>query len=75
MANKKTSASLPDFEGSLKKLTAIVNNMESGELTLEQALKQFEQGITLARQCQQTLKEAEQRVQQLMIENDPPSAE
>ncbi len=73
MANKKTDSTVPDFEGALKKLGSIVEKMEGGELTLEQALKQFEQGVTLARQCQQALREAEQRVQELIGENNAPT--
>ena len=70
MANKKANSSLPDFEAALKKLESIVATMEGGELNLEQALKQFEEGVALARQCQQALRQAEQCVQQLMTENE-----
>jgi exodeoxyribonuclease VII small subunit len=72
VANKKTEDTIPDFEGALKKLESIVTKMEGGELTLEQALKHFEQGVTLARQCQQALRQAEQRVQELIGENNLP---
>ena len=40
------------FEASLEKLEAIVETMESGELTLEESLKAFQEGITLTRACQ-----------------------
>lgn len=40
--------------------------MEGGDLTLEDALKDFERGITLTRECQQALAEAEQKVRILM---------
>ena len=69
VANKKKEPSLPDFEGTLKKLESIVTQMESGELSLEQALKNFEDGVALARECQQALRQAEQRVQVLMADN------
>jgi exodeoxyribonuclease VII small subunit len=46
---------LKDFEKSLQHLEKIVNNMESGELGLEESLEQFEQGIKLAKTCQDTL--------------------
>ncbi|MBS0288705.1 MAG: exodeoxyribonuclease VII small subunit [Proteobacteria bacterium] len=69
MANKITESQVPNFEEILKQLDLIVSKMEDGDLTLEQALKHFEQGITLARQCQQSLRTAEQRVQELMIED------
>ena len=57
---------LNDFEDSLQKLENIVSKMEQGELTLEQSLNAFEQGVKLTRNCQESLKQAEQRVSQLM---------
>lgn len=62
MATRKKPA---DFEQSLIELEQLVDNMESGELSLEQALKAFERGIKLTRECQQALQEAEQKVEQL----------
>ena len=59
-----------DFEESLKQLEDIVNKMEQGQLTLEQSLGAFEQGVQLTRQCQNTLKQAEQRVSKLIQKND-----
>ena len=59
---KKTVAS-GDFEKSLQQLNLIIEKMESGELSLDASLKQFEEGISLIRSCQQTLSEAEQKVQ------------
>lgn len=52
----------PSFEQSIQSLESIVTQLEKGELTLDDALKQFETGIKLARQCQKTLKEAEKKV-------------
>jgi exodeoxyribonuclease VII small subunit len=52
-----------DFEKSLSELEQLVEKMEGGDLTLEDALKHFERGITLTRECQQALAEAEQKVQ------------
>ena len=57
---------LKDFEKSLQHLEKIVSNMESGELGLEESLEQFEQGIKLAKTCQDTLANAEIRVEQLI---------
>ncbi|WP_323834970.1 exodeoxyribonuclease VII small subunit [Photorhabdus africana] len=54
------------FESSLKELEQIVARLESGELALEEALIEFERGIQLARRGQQTLQQAEQRVQILL---------
>jgi exodeoxyribonuclease VII small subunit len=73
VANKRKEQPIPDFEGALKKLESIVENMEGGELNLEQALKQFEEGIALARDCQQALRQAEQRVQELTAQDTPSS--
>jgi exodeoxyribonuclease VII small subunit len=60
---------LKDFEKSLQNLEKIVSNMESGELGLEESLAQFEKGIKLARNCQDTLTNAEFRVEQLIEKN------
>ncbi len=55
-----------DFEHSLDELETIVVSLESGELTLEQALGAFEKGIKLTRDCQQALQTAEQKVEILL---------
>ena len=67
MAENKDN--LKDFEKSLQHLEKIVSNMESGELGLEESLQQFENGIKLARNCQDTLANAELRVEQLIEKN------
>lgn len=54
-----------DFEATLDELEQLVERMEQGEMPLEDSLKDFERGIALTRQCQQALKDAEQKVQQL----------
>ena len=51
----------PQLEQSLDSLEALVERMESGELTLEESLQAFEQGVKLTRECQQALSQAEQR--------------
>ena len=48
-----------DFEGALEELEGLVEQMESGELTLEQSLKAFERGVKLTRNCQSALQAAE----------------
>jgi exodeoxyribonuclease VII small subunit len=65
----KTDDKLKDFEKSLQALEKIVTQMESGELGLEDSLNQFEQGIKLAKNCQDTLANAEHRVEQLIEKN------
>lgn len=57
------------FEKALEQLEALVEKMESGELSLEESLKSFEQGIALTQQCNQSLKTAEQTVKMLMEKN------
>ncbi|MGI9282878.1 MAG: exodeoxyribonuclease VII small subunit [Endozoicomonas sp.] len=54
------------FEQSLTELDALVQQMESGDMSLEESLKAFEKGVKLTRECQKALTEAEQRVQQLL---------
>ena len=51
------------FEQSLSELEALVERMESGDLSLEESLGAFEQGIALTRSCQQALQAAEQKVE------------
>ncbi|MBC3764545.1 exodeoxyribonuclease VII small subunit [Neptunicella marina] len=65
MTTSKQSSNLT-FEQSLQELESIVNQMEQGDLELDQALKQFERGIHLARQSQQKLTAAEQKVKILL---------
>ena len=60
---------LKDFEKSMQQLEKIVSQMESGELGLEESLERFEQGIRLAKTCQDTLANAEMRVEQLIEKN------
>ncbi|MCC7257858.1 MAG: exodeoxyribonuclease VII small subunit [Gammaproteobacteria bacterium] len=55
-----------DLEKALAELEGIVAELESGDLPLEKALRQFERGVKLSRECQASLKDAEQRVQVLV---------
>jgi len=54
------------FEKKLNLLEKIVKDMEEGELSLENSLKAFEEGIKLTRECQSQLNEAEQKVKVLL---------
>jgi exodeoxyribonuclease VII small subunit len=56
----------PDLEKSLADLENIVQQLEAGDLPLEDALKQFEKGVKLTRDCQTALQAAEQRVKVLL---------
>jgi exodeoxyribonuclease VII small subunit len=55
-----------NLEKSLAELEELVEELESGDLPLEKAMKKFEEGIKLTRGCQAALKEAEQKVEILM---------
>lgn len=55
-----------NFEAKLKRLEEIVQNMESGDVSLEDSLKFFEEGVKLSRECHTQLNEAEQKVQVLL---------
>ena len=61
---------MPSFEQSLKKLETIVEQLEKGDLTLEDSLKLFEQGVGLSVACKQELDAAEGKVQQLVKQRD-----
>jgi len=54
------------FEEALGRLEDIVKRMEAGDMTLEESLKAFEEGIKLARLCSRRLDEAERRVEMLL---------
>lgn len=55
-----------DFEKKLTRLETIVEKMEAGELSLEDSLKLFEEGVKLSRECNTQLNDAEQKVKILM---------
>jgi geranylgeranyl diphosphate synthase, type II len=71
MARKKVAL---DFEQSLADLQTLVERLENGELSLEDSLTAFEQGIGLTRDCQSALAQAEQKVQ-VLLERDGELAE
>ena len=54
------------FEGDLKELEGIVDKLERGELTLEESVTLFEEGVKLSAACKAELEQAEGRVQVLM---------
>lgn len=67
MARKKAAV---DFEKSLAELQQLVERLEGGELSLEDSLACFEQGIRLTCDCQAALSQAEQKVQILLERGD-----
>ena len=66
-AKKQTD---PDFETAMLDLEELVSKIETGNLSLEDSLKEFERGIQLSRICQQALTEAEQRVKILTADGE-----
>jgi len=60
----------PDFERSLARLEEVVRRLESPQLSLDEALKLFEEGVGLSRECQKQLEEAEGRVEILLKKAD-----
>ena len=56
----------PSFEAALQKLETIVQRLEKGELTLEESLALYEEGIRLSRLCHAKLEEAEGKIEQLV---------
>lgn len=69
----ETGVTIADFEKSLNELEALVRDLEQGDLPLEKSLAAFERGVRLTRECQQALRQAEQRVEQLVkVDGDTP---
>ena len=66
----KEHTQLAQFESSLGELEALVEALETGNISLEEALAKFERGVTLTRQCRDLLKKAELRVDQLMADGE-----
>ncbi|HEY1924517.1 MAG TPA: exodeoxyribonuclease VII small subunit [Candidatus Acidoferrum sp.] len=60
----------PDFEKSLGRLEEVVRRLESPQLSLDDAMKLFEEGVELSRECQKQLEEAEGRVEILLKKAD-----
>ena len=63
-------SSVRQFEENISELENVVAQLESNELSLEDALKAFEKGIKLSQDCQSVLTQAEQKVQILLERND-----
>jgi exodeoxyribonuclease VII small subunit len=68
----KKEFSLARLEETLADLEQLVARLEEGELPLDMALKEFERGIVLTRQCQTVLKDAEQKIGILLADAEEP---
>jgi exodeoxyribonuclease VII small subunit len=64
-----------DFETAMRDLEQLVEQLEKGDLPLEESLAAFERGVMLTRSCQTALKEAEQKVEILLKKAGEPSVE
>ncbi|KAA8980699.1 MULTISPECIES: exodeoxyribonuclease VII small subunit [Gammaproteobacteria] len=67
-SSNSDSGNAATFETSIQELESLVRKLEQGDMPLEESLKAFERGVQLTRSCQQSLRDAEQRVEQV-IEN------
>jgi exodeoxyribonuclease VII small subunit len=65
----------PDFEQALTELEGLVERLERGDLPLDEALKTFERGVALTRQCQTALQGAQQKVEILLKRGAQPQVE
>ncbi len=75
MSATKPRDTPPDFELAMRDLEALVEQLERGDLPLEESLAAFERGVMLTRTCQLALKEAEQKVEILLKKAGEPSVE
>ena len=73
MSTDTNSTNPLDFETALAQLEQLVQKLESGDLSLETSLQEYERGVQLTRICQQALKQAEHRVQ--LVNSDGSSSD
>ena len=59
-----------NFEVSLQKLEKIIEKLEDGDISLEESVKSFEEGIGLVKECQKQLSQAELKVKKLLDNSD-----
>lgn len=71
----KTADKQPGFEKSLERLESIVQEMESGALSLDKMMKDFEEGMALVKLCTDTLNEVEHKIEMLVKKSGPVTAE
>ncbi|MFW6149122.1 MAG: exodeoxyribonuclease VII small subunit [Atribacterota bacterium] len=70
MNDKKKKAKEISFEDSLKKLEEIVEELEKGELSLDEALKLYEEGMEFSDKCMEKLNESKQKVEKITKEGN-----
>lgn len=69
MKNKKKVEDIP-FEEYLRKLEKIVNQLEEGELTLDESVKTYEEGMNISKICLEKLNKTKKKIEQLVIEGE-----
>ena len=65
----------PDFEEGMERLEKIVAELESGELSLEDSIARYEEGMKLQRQLTDVLNHAEKRIERLVEKSGAPTTE
>lgn len=70
MTEKTPNVSDLSFEQALDKLEKIVNDLERGDVTLEESIKRYEQGEVLKKHCAKLLKSAEDKVEKIRVGAD-----
>jgi exodeoxyribonuclease VII small subunit len=72
MAEKKENNDISklSFEQAIKKLTDIVSKIEDGQISLEQSLTQYEQGMELIKHCRGILQKAEKKIEEISKEKE-----
>jgi exodeoxyribonuclease VII small subunit len=72
MAEKKENNDISklSFEQAIKKLTDIVSKIEDGQVSLEQSLAQYEQGMELIKHCRGILQKAEKKIEEISKEKE-----
>ena len=64
--NAEKKSKKPGFEDSLERIEEIVERLEGGDLTLDESLSLFQEGVELSRGCQSVLDEAQRRIELLI---------
>jgi len=69
MKTKKKTEEIP-FEDYLRKLERIVQQLEEGELTLDESVKLYEEGMSISKLCLDKLNKTKQKIEQLIVEGE-----
>lgn len=67
---KKSDISKMSFEGAIKELGGIVQDIEQGEIPLQDSLEQYEKGMALIKHCKDILQKAEKRIEKIAKEEE-----